>query len=677
MKPLNSTVIKLTFSLASGILATHLLSITLRQSIYGTLIFLLVFTISFLISKRQYKKTIWFGVSTYCLLCFIGTLTYNFHNQKNFKTHYSHTLLDNDISHQLTLKIREQLKSSLYHDKYIVDLLKKDKRKTCGKLLLYIKNDSTQHKYNVDDLLYTYAQLQPTSVRLNPNQFDYKSYLEKQHIYHQVYANQRSILTLKSERNTVLGYAQDLRQKINAKLKAFNFKPEELAIINALLLGQRQDMSQNIYNDYVNAGAVHILAVSGLHIGIILMILQVVLKPIEYLKYGKFIKVSFLLILLWSFAIIAGLSASVTRAVTMFSIVAIALHSNRLTNIYNTLTISIFILLLCQPMFLFDVGFQMSYLAVFAIVSIQPLLYKLWAPKWKIQDYLWKISTVTIAAQIGVVPISLYYFHQFPSLFFISNLAIIPFLGIILGLGILVIVLALLNSLPEFLAQFFGNLINLMNTLVGWVAQQEAFLVTAISFGVAHILVYYTLTIAIIRLYTRQNYRRWLFLLITIVMVQSVMLWYEYKNSHSKFVVFHKRRHSIIAEKRNATLHVFDNLDSIAIKNDKLITNFSIGHFINTISRDSIKSVYVFKGQILLVIDSLAVYNIKSFRPDIVLLRNSPRLNLERLIDSIEPKLIIADGSNYKSYISRWEATCQKRQLPFHQTGKKGAFIIK
>ena len=678
MKPLNFVIIKLTASLTAGIAVTHLLSLALMLSVYGTLIFFLVFSIFFLISKHQYQKTIWFGISAYFLFFSIGSLTYNLHLQKNFKRHYSQTHPNTIIhNHQLAFKIKEQLKPSLYHQKYIVELLKKDGVDVFGKLLLYIEKDSLQHIYKVDDILYTHAALQATPIQLNPNGFDYKSYLEKQHIYHQIFTNRSSILVLKSERTSLFGYAEALRQNINDKLHHYNFKPNELAIINALLLGQRQEMNQNIYNDYVKAGAVHILAVSGLHVGIILMLLQSLLKPIEHFKYGRLIKLIIILLLLWSFAIIAGLSASVTRAVTMFSIVAIALHSNRKTNIYNTLAISVFILLLCKPMFLFDVGFQMSYLAVFAIVSIQPLLYRLWKPNWKITNYIWKISTVTIAAQVGVVPISLYYFHQFPSLFFISNLVIIPFLGIVLSLGILVIILALLNSLPEFLAHTFGYMIDLMNSVVHWVASQDAFLVTAISFDIEHALAFYALITAFICLSIKRSFRRWSFFLLAIIMFQGAMLFSKYKRSNHQLVIFHKSRYSIIAEKWDSKLLVSDNLDSASYHNDKVIKNFSIGNFIDRISRDSLKSVYVFKKQKLLVIDSLGAYNIKSFKPDIVLLRNSPKLNLNRLIDSVAPQLIIADGSNYKSYISRWEATCLKRQLPFHQTGKKGAFIIK
>jgi competence protein ComEC len=464
---------------------------------------------------------------------------------------------------------------------------------------------------------------------------------------------------------------------ITFKLKQHNFKPDELAIINALLLGQRQDISEEIYNSYTRAGAIHILAVSGLHVGIVLLLLSFVLKPVEYIRHGKTIKVLMILFFLWGFAIVAGVSASVTRAVTMFSIVAIAMHWKRPTNIYNTLAISMFILLLFKPMFLFDVGFQLSYLAVLSIVTIQPILYKIWKPKLKVFDFFWKILTVTIAAQFGVVPISLYYFHQFPSLFFISNLAIIPFLGFILGLGILVIFLAVLNVLPEFLASIYGQTINAMNLIVNWVSSQEQFLFRNISITLLQVIVCYLLIITFVKYITKRSYANLRLLLIAILILQSVFIYTAFINSNEEFIIFHKSRYSLIGIKNGKNLLAYHDFDRLVMDKDKMITNFKIGNFISKMEQDSMKTVYRIKDKNLMVIDSFGIYNVKSFKPNYVLLRNSPKINLNRLIDSLQPEMIIADGSNYKSYVNRWENTCKNKKLLFHSTSEKGAFIIK
>lgn len=676
MKPLNFIVIKVTLCLTIGILVSHLLSITLAHTLLLFSITFIVFTITYVIANRQHHKTIWFSLTAYLLMISLGMLTHMLHNPKHSKTHYSRNIQMNNRS-LLNFRIQERLKPSQYHDKYIVDLIKINNQSITGTLILNIEKDSLRLPFSIDDILVSYSNLESINRPLNPYQFNYKAYLEKQYIYHQVFSDYSSVLQLKSEKRTLFGYAASLRELVNIKLKFFDFKPDELAVINALILGQRQDMSRDIYESYVNAGAIHILAISGLHVGIILLLLQWILKPIERLKHGKVLKVGLIIILLWSFAIVAGLSASVTRAVTMFSLMAIAMNWKRPTNIYNTLTISIFILLLCKPMFLFDVGFQMSYLAVIAIVSIQPLIYNLWRPKWKTIDYLWQIFTVTIAAQFGVVPISLYYFHQFPSLFFVSNLAIIPFLGIILSLGILVIILALLNILPEFLAYLFARIISLMNKIVNWVSLQDFFLLKDISFDIPQVIISYVFIIASVLLYKNRSRVRLIFLLLSIVLCQGVWIYSEYKKTHDSFIIFHKSRYSLLGHHKNSKLYIYNNFDSIIASKDRIITNYSVGHFMNQIEKDTLKSVYQFQNKTLLVIDSFAIYHVRSFQPDYVLLRNSPRINLERMIDSISPKYIIADGSNYKSYIKRWEATCIKRKLPFHQTSKKGAFIIK
>ena len=216
----------------------------------------------------------------------------------------------------------------------------------------------------------------------------------------------------------------------------------KLQVVSALILGQQQDISKEILKDYQYAGAIHILSVSGLHVGFILLFITFLLRPLPKNKYGNWIRLLAILLGLWGFAIIAGLSPSVIRSATMFSFVAIGMNLKRSTNIFHTLLVSLFIILLFKPSFLFDVGFQLSYLSLFFILWIQPLLSKIWIPKNKILRYFWDILTVSFAAQIGALPLSIYYFHQFPGLFFVTNIIILPFLSIIMGLGVFVMTLA-------------------------------------------------------------------------------------------------------------------------------------------------------------------------------------------------------------------------------------------
>ena len=677
MQLLNFAIIKLTFCLIIGIVIGYFGNISLLVSLYATGTSLLLLFIFYSIAKNQFNKTIWFGVFAFLTMIFSGILVTNLHNEINNHNHYTKLLsTEKDSLQTITFRVREVLKPGTYYEKYVIDLFEVENHKVSGKTLLNIHKDSIKTPLKVDEIYSTKTQFKELIHPLNPHQFDYKTYLEKRYIYHQIFTDKAYLFQIKTTKRTLFGIADNIRTHINEKLKNYHFKPDELAIINALLLGQRQDVSEDVYTNYTNAGAIHILAISGLHIGIILLLLEFVFKPVTRLKHGRLINAIILVSILWSFAIIAGLSASVTRAVTMFSVVAIAKNLNRPTNIYNTLAISAFIILLFKPLFLFDVGFQLSYFAVISIVAIDPFLYKLWKPKYWLTKVYWHTLTVTLSAQFGIIPLSLYYFHQFPGLFFLSNLVIIPFLGLILGVGISVFLLSVLNILPQFIATGYGYVISLMNDFVGWISKQEAFLFKDIPFSILFVFASYLFIIALVRFYIKRNYATLVFLLITLLIGQSALIYTTYKKPENQFVVFHKSRFSLLGNTSKTTVTIATDLDSISTLKSKIIKDYKVGNHIKNIHEEDLKSIYLLKNKKLLVIDSLGIYNIKSFQPDYVLLRQSPKINLNRLIDSIKPKYIIADGSNYKSYIERWETTCKKRKLPFYQTSKKGAFVI-
>jgi len=677
VKLLNFTIIKLTLCFIIGVLASHFLNVSLLPSLSLTIVLVISLGIYNVFLKKSFKRDLGFGVLTFLSTISLGIMVYNIHYQPNFPKHYTRQLyFDKSSSKRLSFKILKILKPSTFHNKYLVKLIRMDDKAVKGKLLLNVARDSTTPSYHVDDIFVANTLLHPIPPPNNPGQFDYKSYLEKQYIYHQIFLEDYESLKIDSTTHTIFGLAANLRQHINHKLQQYNFKSSELAIINALLLGQRQDIDRDTYNNYVNAGAIHILAVSGLHVGVLMLLLQALLFPLLYLKHGKVIRMILIVVLLWCFAFIAGLSASVTRAVTMFSLVVIAINLKRRTNIYNTIASSIFLLLLFKPMFLFDVGFQLSYTAVLSIISIQPMLYKFWKPSNKIAHFFWSIFTVTLAAQFGVAPIGLYYFHQFPGLFFISNLAIIPVLGIILGLGILVIVLALCNLLPDVLASGYGGIIYYMNRLVEWVSNHEAFIFKDISLSLFQLITCYFLIFSLVQYLNHKTYRTVLMVLFGIIGIQMSYFYNTFNNKGDALIIFNRNRHTIIGQKQNRTLILHHDLDSISYSTSSFLKDYKTNHFINKIEEDSLRLIYEINNKFMLVVDNLGIYNTKSAPIDFVLLRQSPRINLNRLIDSLKPNIIIADGSNYMSYVERWKQTCLKRKLRFHHTAKNGAFIV-
>ncbi|WP_417871286.1 ComEC/Rec2 family competence protein [Winogradskyella sp.] len=675
MKLLNFTIIKLTVCLILGIIIAHyfkpnfsttiLLSTGLVVTVFGHYLFL----------RNKHSKQPLFGLISYFCMISLGINAYNFQNDKISQTHYSN--LDSNDSIELTFKIKERLKPDLYNDKYIVSLISANNNEASGQLFINIKRDSFSSPLPVDAVIYSKSVLKNIQKPLNPHQFDYSKYLGLRQVYSQIYLQQDQFLILSDQPTTIYGYADLFRSSINEKLINAGFKDDVLSIINALLLGQRQTIDKSIYNNYVNSGTIHILAVSGLHVGILLLILNFIFRPLLLLKYGHVLRPIIIITILWLFAIVAGLSPSVTRAVTMFSVISFAMHLKRPTNIYNTLAISAFFLLLVKPVFLFEVGFQMSYLAVLGIVSIQPILYKLWQPKYWILDKPWQIFTVTLAAQAGVLPISLFYFHQFPGLFFISNLVVIPFLGLILGLGLLVISLAMIGFLPIPIVEIYSLIIEWLNGFIAWVAQFEDFLLRDIPFTLIQVLITYILIISVVQFYKLKTYKWLVICLISIITLQGTYVFNKFQNQNESLIVFNKSRFSILGFKHNKTLEVHHNLDSSKLRNDNIIKNYKVGELIDSVAQCKLEDIYTFNNKTLLVIDSLGVYKNLSFQPDYILLRNSPKVNLTRMIENLQPQQIIADASNYKSYVKRWTATCRDKKIPFHYTNEKGAFILK
>ena len=631
------------------------------------LILLFIFTV--------FKKYFVFTFLSLTLWLFIGIGSVYIQEVINYSNYFENQKKVNAI---YLVKVYQVLKPGNYYDKYKVEIIQVDSLMSRGKFLLNIQKDSIENQLQVDDVLALKPELKELIPSLNPHQFNYKDYLAKQGIRHQAFINNQQYIPVKNHKVTLLGLSAKFRRIIQQSLKNYHFSKNEFGVINALLLGQRQDISKELINDYANAGAIHILAVSGLHIGIILLILSWIFKPLKKLSRGKFIKLFLIVLLLWIFAFIAGLSASVVRAVTMFTFVAIGNVSNRKSNIYFSLITSMFFLLLVKPMFLFDVGFQLSYLAVFGIVWLQPKLYNLWNPKLKIIDKFWQLVTVSLAAQTIILPVSLYYFHQFPSLFIISNVVIIPFLGIILMGGILVIVLAFTNLLPQFLADFYGSIIYLMNQFVSWIANQEDYLFKNISVSNLLMMALYFSIFSGILFFSNRVAKRFILLLLSIITLQSVFVYEKHLiNSKNELIIFHKSRTSILGERKQNRLQVYHELDLIKIRELKLLASYQIGENVSLDFSNKFHNMYETKHNKLLIIDSLGIYEGLKIMHPIILLRHSPKINLKRLLDELNPKQIIADGNNYKSYINRWKIICKKEKTPFHYTGQNGAYIIK
>jgi competence protein ComEC len=314
---------------------------------------------------------------------------------------------------------------------------------------------------------------------------------------------------------------------------------------------------------------------------------------------------------------------------------------------------------------------------LFFILWLQPLLAQLWSTKNKFGNYFWEILTVSFAAQIGTLPLSMYYFHQFPGLFFLTNLVIIPFLGVIMGLGVLVMILAAFDFVPLFFVKTLEWSIWFLNKIINSIASLEQFIFRDIPFNWQLLLSAYLLIVATIVWFKKPSFNRLVLVLVGVIVFQAAYFQTHWIIQNQKeLVIFNSRKNTLIAERngQGITLHANDSLLETASKN-QVFNSYSMGNFSSLKSKKRLRNLMYFNGNKILVVDSSGVYP-KGIRPDIVVLTQSPKINFERFLQDIQPKMVVADASNLKTIQKLWKATCLKEKIPFHATAEKGFYRL-
>jgi len=641
------------FSINSILINTALLSTSL------TLVIL------YYLNKKNFKRTTLFSLIAYLSVLILGLFTVQIHQETNQENHY--LKLEKIVNQTIILRVNQVLKPDKYHQKYFAQVNQVGTNVAMGKVLLLLQDSLKE--LTVGDVIAVRGNFKEINKPKNPYTFDYANYLKNKQIYRQIsitdYHNIKHLNDLKS-------LSASWRNTLIKRLENKGFSTNEFAVFKGLLLGDKSSISTTIRNDYSQAGAMHILAISGLHIGILLYILNLLFKPLEKIKYGKLAKTILIISLLWLYAIFTGLSPSVVRAVMMFSFVSIGINYRRHTNILNTLFSALFILLLINPFYIYEVGFQLSFIAVFGIVMIQPKLEHLLTINNHFLNYFWQVFTVSLAAQVSILPLSLYYFHQFPALFFLTNLFIIPMLTLLLSFGIFILLLATVNIIFSPLIWLYNLLLLWTNQFTHWIASKEHFVFTHINFDNVQVFISYLFILFFIRLLYLKKAKVLLQTLGVIILFQGYNIYRKKGNTSTKeWLVFHKSRQSVLAEKRNNSLKVF-SIDSTILKTNFLV-NYQMKQGVNTLKLEPLQNWFLLNNQQLLRVDSLGIY--QSYKQaDYILLSQSPKINLERLILWHQPKYVIADGSNYTSYVKQWQKTCIKKGVPFWDTRSLGAF---
>ena len=452
--------------LAIGITLAHMTGIP--QVLSWVLVFVGMFgVLSFtLIAKlrKSYSLRTLFGFFVFAMCFGFGNIRYNetqsqmylpiFKSKLILKGRVSNTPIEKKNSFALIFDV-QRIRIS---DKW---------QKASGKAMIYLQKNIKAKKLKIGDFLVLKTKLERVKNAGNPYEFDYASYLKTQHILYSSYADSLSWRLVEMDSKfSIKRSASIWRDHLLSIYRKNSIQNESFDILAALTLGYKTGIDPEIKKAWADAGAMHVLAVSGLHVGIIYMIMNYLLRCLARFKYGRWVQGFLLLITLWMYALLTGMSSSVMRSASMFSFIVIGKMLKRDGSIYNSLAISAFFLLLIDPFLLFTVGFQFSYLAVVSIVFLQPQFDKLIVIENLILKKFWQLTTVALAAQIGTFPLAIYYFHQFPSYFLLSGYVVIIMAGILIYLSALLLILSPITILSESLGWLLRNLVEGMNFLI-------------------------------------------------------------------------------------------------------------------------------------------------------------------------------------------------------------------
>ena len=387
----------------------------------------LIYKVLFKIVKRH--------IIVHLVFLLLGYFHVNLHREVNYPDHFSN--LPKAPSLLIINSIPEVKAKSV---KSFAQVVRVGDCNSSGQVLIYFKKDSASIKLNYGDEIS--ANLICKSIENIPNSnFDYRQYLANKQVYQQAYLKTNEWrLTKRQKGNYFVALAYQYRESCHKVLKSSLQNQEAFAVASALLIGDDDAIPKSVYQAYTDSGTIHVLSVSGMHVGVIYLLLVSLFGRMERNKFLRPVYFLSILIFIWMYSILSGSSASVFRAATMLTVVIIGKWINGNSPIYNSLVLSMFLLLLYNPFYLTDKGFILSYLAVFGIVYLQPKILSMWRIKSAVAYKIWEFTSVSIAAQLMTLPVSLYLFGKFPNYFIIANWIVIPLSTIAIYLSIAQIV---------------------------------------------------------------------------------------------------------------------------------------------------------------------------------------------------------------------------------------------
>jgi competence protein ComEC len=649
---------------------------------------ILLLSFSFLLtSYRRYKLAVMNGASVFIIFLSLGSLLTWYadirHRANSYGNHYKH-------GDEVVAILQEPIvkKSNSYKALATVKAIGRNGEfiATRGDVIIYFQKDADVSSLDYSSEIIFSSPLQEVKNAGNPGGFDYKRYCLFQGITHQAFLKKGGFIVLDKKKQSISGRILfAIRKKVLSVLQANIPGEKERGLAEALLIGYKDDLDKNLVQSYSNTGVVHIIAISGLHLGLIYWLLVQVLKPFRRKRISKWLNPIIIISGLWLFSLVAGGQPSVLRSALMFSCIVLAESLSRKTSIYNTLAFSAFILLCINPYWLWDVGFQLSYVAVLSIVIFMKPIYNLFFIKNKILDFIWKLNAVSIAAQLLTTPFSIYHFHQFPNFFLLTNFVAVPLSGVIVLGEIFLCAVSFIPFLASLAGKIISWLIWVMNSYIEKIESLPGSLWGGMQINVAQ---------AVLLIIAVAGFGYWLLEKQKAGAMAAVigLAFFIGLRSSSFYKAYHQKKLIVYNIHRHQAIDIINGRDYFFIGDSDILSDDFTRNFHLTPSRvlhriepvDHLtnlmeqKSFMQYGSKKILLIDKNYEFGSSDAKIpiDILVISKNPRLYFSSLTRIFNIRRVVFDGSVPVRKLKYWKKDCDSLSIPYYDVNTKGAFVM-
>lgn len=697
-------VVRILLPFMAGIVVCIAIPATLEIpfAIWIALLLLSVVAGLFHFNKRRYVNRLLFGGIVSLFLFATGYNSVIQHTEILQPDHFSKI----QTKGVFIASVIEPLQEKDHSFKTILEIKRVKKGNTLieaeGRILTYFAKDSMNTPPPEGSTITFSADIQKINPPQNPGSFDYRKYMATNNVYHQVYLNNISWKLLENP----LGFsfyrtAHAVSKKFVAILGENGLKGQEFAVASALILGQNDMLDNETRQAYSGSGVTHILSVSGLHVGVIYIIINFLLGFMKKDGWQLYSKIVLILLTIWVYALLTGMSPPVMRSAAMFTFISFGNASKRYVHIINSLAVSALCLLVIDPLMISNIGFQLSYLAIVGIVFINKPIAELFDPKNKIVREIWGLIAVSLAAQIATAPLTLLYFHQFPAYFIPANLVAIPLSFLAIYAGVAVLATSFIPVISNFLGLLTNYLLFVLNYSVGFIEKLPYSVLKITSVAQKEMILLY-LTLISIQIFFFYKRKALFYVPLALLLLLSVSLTLNetVRKRQQKIVFYSINKQSAIGFINGKEQILI--ADSVLL-NDKAAIKFQLDGTRTLLGLTSTKNIaldtivqsnqnlppnfkelrnrgnnFLFQNKRIVIIDSIPTIrgSCIKLKVDYLVLKNNPKFKIRNLQQLYEPKCVIIDGTNSFYKTEKWMTELKKAGINAYSVKKSGAYVV-